>query len=174
MIIIMVVVKVMAVMMIDTSFPPPIDYQKTVSSVKALFLYKLSPPAKEASVHDPEVKHHVKGNCFPCFHVVGYLEHLSNCLMPSVFWRSVETEEQKTSTTTRLSRKYFWSEPTFSTKSASRWSLFTIHRFSQAFLICFPNPQSNCQQGRERFWTQHVVSNRSVSGEWKQCNLGQI
>lgn len=40
---------------------PPTDYQMTVSSVKALFLYTPSPPAKEASVHDPQVKHSV---CF--------------------------------------------------------------------------------------------------------------
>lgn len=35
------------------------DCQKTVSSVKALFLYTPSPPAKEASAHDPAVKHKV-------------------------------------------------------------------------------------------------------------------
>lgn len=58
----MMVVKMMAVMMIDTRPSPPTDYQKTANSVKALFLYTPSPPAKEASVHDPEVKHNVNGN----------------------------------------------------------------------------------------------------------------
>lgn len=52
----------MTVMMIDTRLPPPTDYQKTTNSVKALFLYTPSPPAKEASVYDPEVKHNVNGN----------------------------------------------------------------------------------------------------------------
>lgn len=52
----------MTVMMIDTRLPSPTDYQKTVNSVKALFLYTPCPPAKEASVHDPGVKHSVHGN----------------------------------------------------------------------------------------------------------------
>lgn len=56
MIIITMLVKTMAVMMIDAPFPLPTDCQKTTSSAKALFLYTPSPPAKEASVRDPTVK----------------------------------------------------------------------------------------------------------------------
>lgn len=55
----------MTVMMIDALFPPPTDCQKTASSVKALFLYTLSPPTKEASARDPAVKHKVNDHSAP-------------------------------------------------------------------------------------------------------------
>lgn len=66
----------------------------------------------------------------------------------SLFCRGVEQEVQKN---IRHRNIFDWRLATLSTKSASKWSLFTIQRFIQAFLICLPNLQSNCQQGQERF-----------------------
>lgn len=80
--------------------------------------------------------------------------------------------DTKTSRTGWSSCKCFRSEISLPLRKVCVWAkslrLFTIHRLSQAFLICLPNQQSNCQQGRERFSTQHVVSNRGLSGETVQ------
>lgn len=105
---------------------------------------------------------------FSCFSLTICRVFIRRPIMPN----DDEQEGHKTSRTGWSSCKYFRSEISLPLHRvcilAKSLRLFTIHRFSQAFLICLPSQQSNCQQGRERFSTQHVVSNRGVSGETVQ------
>lgn len=107
----MMVVKMMTVMMIDAPLPPPTDCQKTVSSVKALFLYTPSPPTKEASVRDPTVKHKVNDHSAPpdfdlcvvdCLFVYVHVNvcvtvkiHKSAALFESYPWQKYEKSQTK-------------------------------------------------------------------------------
>lgn len=77
MILIMMLVKKM---MIDTCFLPPTDCQKTASSVKALFLYTASPPAKEASARDPAAN--ASKGSFRCIHTRQLLPHMNISKLP--------------------------------------------------------------------------------------------